>query len=262
MMFGRNKENPAVKAANGTLFDKDGNPKPGILRGIERALDIQRPLILSNLNRLRRRHPEASPAELARFLERDYLRATTAAGAAVGATAAVPAVGTIASLGLSAAATIGFLEATALYAESVAELHGINTEDPERSRAMVMAILMGEEGTALIRSILGASAGQGAPQYWGQMVSKSAPNSLVKSLTKSIQRRFLKKFLARQGGFMLGRALPFGAGAIVGGTGNHLMGKAVIRTTHEAFGPLPHTIPGELSDELQLPKPGNGEKRA
>ncbi|WP_298251902.1 hypothetical protein [uncultured Arthrobacter sp.] len=251
-MFGRNKENPAVKAANGALFDKDGHPKPAILRGIERALNVQRPLIISNLARLRRRHPDASPADLARRLERDYLRATTAAGAAVGATAAVPAVGTVASLGLSAAATVGFLEATALYAESIAELHGIHTDDPERSRAMVMAILMGEEGTALIRSILGASAGQGAPQYWGQMVNKAAPASLVKTLTGTIQRRFLKKFLARQGGFMLGRALPFGAGAVIGGAGNHLMGKAVISTTREAFGPLPRTVPGELAEALEL----------
>lgn len=259
-MFGRTKEHPAAKAASGSLFDKDGNPKPAILRGIERALDVQRPLVLSNLNRLRRRHPDASPAELARLLERDYLRATTAAGAAVGATAAVPAVGTIASLGLSAAATIGFLEATALYADSIAELHGVNTEDPERSRAMVMAILMGEEGMALVRSILGASAGQGAPQYWGQLVNKSAPSSMVKTVTASIQRRFLKKFLAKQGGFMLGRALPFGAGAVIGGTGNHLMGKSVIRTTREAFGPLPQTIPGELADVLQLPEPGTRQK--
>ncbi|WP_420792114.1 hypothetical protein [Arthrobacter agilis] len=251
-MFGRTKENPAVKAANGSLFDKDGNPKPAILRGIERALDVQRPLILSNLRRLRKRHPEASPAELARLLERDYLRATTVAGAAVGATAVVPTVGTLASLGLSAAATVGFLEATALYAESIAELHGVNTDDPERSRAMVMAILMGEEGSALIRSILGASAGQGAPQYWGQLVNKAAPTSMVRTITGSIQRRFLKKFLARQGGFMLGRALPFGAGAVIGGTGNHLMGKAVIRTTREAFGPLPQTIPGELAGALAL----------
>lgn len=249
-MIGRKKENPAVKAANASLFDREGNPKPAILRGIERALDVQHPLILSNLNRLRRRHPEASPAELARLLERDYLRATTAAGAAVGATAAVPAVGTVASLGLSAVATIGFLEATALYTESIAELHGIHTDDPERSRAMVMAILMGEEGSALVRSILGASSGQGAPQYWGQLVNKSAPTSLVKTFTGSIQRRFLRKFLTRQSGFMLGRALPFGVGAVVGGTGNHLMGKSVIRTAREAFGPLPQTLPGELANEL------------
>ena len=120
----------------------------------------------------------------------------------------------------------------------------------------------GEEGTALIRSILGASAGQGAPQYWGQLVNKSAPPSLVKTLTGTIQRRFLKKFLAKQGGFMLGRAMPFGVGAVIGGTGNHLMGKAVIQTTRQAFGPLPQTIPGELADVLQLPDPGSKQKRA
>ncbi|WP_235436776.1 hypothetical protein [Arthrobacter sp. RIT-PI-e] len=242
-----------MKAANDTIFNRDGQPKPAILRAIERALDVQHPLIVSNLDRLRRRHPEASPAELARLLERDYLRATTAAGAAVGATAAVPAVGTIASLGLSAVATVGFLEATALYTESIAELHGIHTDDPERSRAMVMAILMGEEGSALVRSVLGASAGQGATQHWGQLVNKSAPTSLIRTFTGSIQRRFLRKFLARQGGFMRGRPLPFGVGAVVGGTGNHLMGKSVVRTTREAFGPLPRTLPGELANELQQP---------
>ncbi len=257
----RKKENPAVKAANASLFDQDGNPKTSIVRGIERALDVQQPLILANLNRLRRRNPGASPAQLARLLERDYLRATTMTGAAVGATAAVPAVGTLAALGLSAAATAGFLEATALYTESIAQLHGAYTDDPERSRAVVMAILMGEEGTALMQSILGASAGKGAPQYWGQLVNKSAPSSLVKTVTGSIQRRFLRKFLTRQSGFMLGRALPFGVGAVVGGTGNHLLGKGVIRTTREAFGPLPQVLPGEVVDALELPEAGSGQGR-
>ncbi|MFC3300959.1 Uncharacterised protein [Arthrobacter agilis] len=83
-------------------------------------------------------------------------------------------------------------------------------------------------------------------------MNKAAPTSMVRTITGSIQRRFLRKFLARQGGFMLGRALPFGAGAVIGGTGNHLMGKAVIKTTREAFGPLPQTIPGELAGALAL----------
>ena len=62
-------------------------------------------------------------------------------GALVGATAVVPGVGTIASLGLSAAATVAFLEATALYATSLAELHGIRMTDPEKASTMVMAVM-------------------------------------------------------------------------------------------------------------------------
>ncbi len=256
------RSNPAVKAASSALFDKDGNPKPGIYRGIERAIDVQRPLVLANLRRVRRRYPAAPPAELAELLERDYLRAITVAGAAVGATAAVPAVGTIASLGLSAAATVGFLEATALYAQSIAELHGIHTDDPERSRTMVMAILMGEEGMALIQSGLGGSSVSSGQQPWGNAVGSAAPASLVRALSASIRRRFIRRMLARQGGALLGRALPFGVGAAIGGAGNHAMGKAVINATRTAFGPPPLVVPGDLANTLdaapEKPSTGSG----
>ncbi len=62
----------------------------------------------------------------------------------------VPGIGTAASLGLSALATVGFLETTALYASSLAELHGIRLTDPVRAQTMVMAIMLGEEGTSML----------------------------------------------------------------------------------------------------------------
>jgi hypothetical protein len=45
---------------------------------------------------------------------------------------------------------------------------------------------------------------------------------------------------------LFGRALPFGIGAVVGGAGNLVMGRAVVANAKEAFGPMPDTIPGEL----------------
>ena len=54
---------------------------------------------------------------------------------------------------------------------------------------------------------------------------------------------FLRNLLKRQGTALLGRALPFGVGAVVGGVGNRLMGRAVIANAKEAFGPMPDTIP-------------------
>lgn len=248
----RSRFNPAGRLASGAVFDEQGRPKAGVQRAVERAIDVQRPLVLANLRRLQKRNPGASAAELSAKLERDYLTAVTASGAAVGATAAVPAIGTIASLGLSAAATVGFLEATALYAQSIAELHGVQTDNPERARTMVMAILMGEEGSALIQSMLGASAGQGVSQHWGNVVGSAAPTSLVRSIGVTMRRRFLRRMLARQGGAILGRALPFGIGAAIGGAGNHMMGQTVIKATREAFGPPPQTIPGELLRDLRL----------
>ncbi|GAA1336561.1 hypothetical protein [Arthrobacter roseus] len=245
------KPTAAEKAARSAIFDNEGKPKPGVQRVLERAVDVQRPAVLSNIRRLRKKHPDASAAELSKKLERSYLAAVTTSGAAVGATAAVPAVGTVAALGLSGVAVVGFLEATALYAQSIAELHGVQTADPERAKTLVMAVLLGEEGSALMQTLSGSSGH--ATQHWGNVLGSSMPSGMMGGIGRQIRSRFLKKFLAKQGTAMLGRVIPFGIGAAVGGAGNHLMGKAVIRSTREAFGPAPETIPGELLHDLNAP---------
>ncbi|KQQ84724.1 MULTISPECIES: hypothetical protein [Micrococcaceae] len=247
------RSNPAVRIAQETahnaVFDKDGKPKPGVHNMLLKAVEIQRPLVLAYIRRLQKKHPRATAAQLAGFLERDYLRAVTGGGAIVGATAVVPGVGTVASLGLSAAATVGFLEATALYATSLAELHGIRLTNPEKASTMVMAIMLGEEGTALLGTLSGQMAGNGAgaTKQWGSVLSKSMPMPGFSTIRNRIQRAFLKNLLKRQGTALLGRALPFGIGAVVGGAGNLVMGRAVVANAKEAFGPMPDSLPGELT---------------
>nr|WP_231710208.1 hypothetical protein [Arthrobacter zhangbolii] len=237
--------------AGRAAFGPDGQPKPHVVRGIERAIEVQRPLVLANIRRLQRRHPSADAAELISILDRHYLNTVMGGGAAVGATAVIPAVGTAAALGLSAAATVGFLEATALYAQSVAELHGVRLADPERSRTMVMAIMLGEEGTSMMQSL----AGRGSASTWGSTIG-NMPSGVLGSVGAGIRKQFLKRVMARQGTALLGRALPLGVGAVVGGVGNRAMGKGVIRATRAAFGEPPATIPGQLAGELdRLDKP-------
>jgi hypothetical protein len=246
------RSNPAVRIAQETahnaVFDAEGKPKPGVHNMLLRAVEIQRPLVLAYIRRLQRRRPRASAAQLAVRMERDYLAAVTGGGAIVGATAVVPGVGTVASLGLSAAATVGFLEATALYATSLAELHGIRLTNPEKASTMVMAIMLGEEGTALLGTLSGQAMGKGASptKAWGNVLSKSVPRSGFGAVRSRIQKAFLRSLVRRQGTALLGRALPFGIGAVVGGAGNLIMGRAVVANAKEAFGPMPDTIPGEL----------------
>lgn len=253
------RSNPAFRiaqeAAHNAVFDADGKPKPGVHNVLLRAVEIQRPLVLGYIARLQRKHPRATAAQLAGFLERDYLRAVAGGGAVVGATAVVPGVGTVASLGLSAAATVGFLEATALYATALAELHGIRMTNPEKASTMVMAIMLGEEGTTLLGTLSGHAAanGVGATAAWGDVLSKAMPGSGWGVVRKRIQKAFLKNLLKRQGTALFGRALPFGIGAIVGGAGNLMMGRAVVANAKEAFGPMPDTIPGELTAVAAAP---------
>jgi hypothetical protein len=70
-----------------------------------------------------------------------------------------------------------------------------------------------------------------------------------------MQTMFLRTLLKKQGTALLGRALPFGIGAVVGGVGNRIMGRAVVANAKEAFGPMPLIIPGELGAMAEAESP-------
>ena len=85
-------------------------------RGFDMLLSVQRPAVLAHIRSIRKSKPNATPAQLIAILEKRYLAAVTTGGAAVGVAAALPAIGTVASLALSTAETAGFLEVSALFA--------------------------------------------------------------------------------------------------------------------------------------------------
>lgn len=229
---------------------------PLAVRGLDRALAVQRPLVIAHLRSIRLREPDASPDRVIRVLERRYLAAVTAGGAAVGATAVVPGIGTGVTLALSGLETVGFLESTALFAQSVAEVHGIAVEDPDRARALVMTLMLGAEGVDLIAQLgrqLGGGEGSRAT-YWGEIVTRSLPRASVGPVVDQLKSRFVRHFAARGGATFLGKAAPFGIGAAIGGAGNHLLGRRVLTTAHRAFGAPPATLPSEL-------EPADGAQR-
>lgn len=221
---------------------------PFVVRGLDRVLAIQRPLVLAHIRSIRLRHPGARPDEIVRMLERRYLAAVTTGGAAVGATAVIPGIGTGVTLALSGVETVGFVESTALFAQSVAEVHGIPVENPDRARALVMTLMLGKEGVDLVAQLAGQAAGHGATRsaYWGELVTKSLPRAAVGPLVDRLKTVFVRQFATRGGASFLGKALPFGVGAAVGGAGNNILGRRVLTTSRRAFGAAPATLPAEL----------------
>jgi hypothetical protein len=231
-------------------------------QNFDRVLSVQRPVVLAHLRAIRRQHPDASPQEVARVLERRYLAAVTTAGAGAGAAAALPTVGTAVSLVISGVETVGFLEASALFAQSMAELHGLAVEDPERSSTLVMALMLGPAGANLVKQFAGEASGAGPTRaaYWGEMVTQRMPKQLLHRLTGHIRRRFLQRFTIRQSSWIVLRAVPFGVGAVLGGSGNHLAGRRVLAATRKAFGPAPAAFPDGVTVEpprgsLTVPDP-------
>ncbi len=85
-----------------------------------------------------------------------------ASGAAVGSAAAFPGIGTLVALSAVAGETVVFLEATAVFVLAVAEVHGIPAEHRERRRALVLAVLVGEDSKHAVADLLGPGRTKGA----------------------------------------------------------------------------------------------------
>lgn len=215
--------------------------------GFDRLLSVQRPVVLAHLRQVRARHPNATTAEVVRILERRYLTAITAGGAGVGAIAAMPAVGTGIALVISGVETVGFLETSALFAQSVAELHGIAVEDPERASALVMALLLGTSGGELVQQLAGqATGGPSRVKFWGELITKRLPKAAISTLTDGVRHAFVKRFAVGQSANIVLRIAPFGVGAVIGAAGNRILAGRVVKAAREAFGTAPEAFPAAV----------------
>lgn len=223
-------------------------PLPGYVEdlldaALDRALRVQRPAIIGYLNRVRDRRRDATPDEVVRLLERRYLTAVTAVGAASGGAAAVPGAGTGASLASAALEITAFVEATALFALAMAEVHGLRIDDPEVRRALVLAVLIGDAG-AEAAEIAAADAGS----RWGQILARRASDDTIKRVNHALARHLLTRFGTKQGALALGRALPLGIGAGIGAAGNAAFGRGAVVAARRIFGPPPDKLPPRVID--------------
>ncbi|ACY21140.1 hypothetical protein Gbro_1885 [Gordonia bronchialis DSM 43247] len=201
---------------------------------LDRAQRLQAPAVQKYVASLREKYPDDSPAQIIRRLEKRYLTAVTGSGGAVGATAAVPGVGTMTAMGAMTGETAFFLEASALLALAIAEVHGIPLHDIERRKALVFAVALGEEGVIALGRVVGTRGG--ALRSLG---GSSVPRSALTKLNKSLVSKLSRKYFFRKAPLMLGKLMPAGIGAVIGGVGGRALGRRVVHNAREAFGPPP-----------------------
>ena len=199
---------------------------------------LQAPTVIKYVDRVRRSHPNDSPAEIIERLEKMFLIAVTGSGSAVGAAAAAPGVGTAAALAAAGAETAFFLEASALLTLAIASVHGISPADDEHRKALVLAVALGESGMDIVER----TAGHGA-KNWGSLLGSRIPG--IKDMNDSLLKRFISRFIAKRAALMAGKIIPAGIGAVIGGVGNRTLGKGVINNARKAFGPAPARWPAE-----------------
>jgi hypothetical protein len=208
---------------------------------LDRALTIQRPVVLAYLDRVRRR-PGLTPGEVVQQLERSYLAAAVAIGGASGAAAAAPGVGTAAAVAAGAAEITAFVSATAMYVLALAELHALPVSDPEVRRALVMSVLVGETGVPALAGAAGSEA------RWAMIIARSTPRDRITGLNAHLSRLLIRRVGPRQGILLFGRALPLGIGAAIGAGGNAALARTAIAVARKAFGPPPASFPPRVID--------------
>lgn len=205
---------------------------------VDKAVTIPSTSIHKHVDKVRARNPDASPAEVIKLLEKEYMRVIQTTGTAVGAAAAIPAVGTAASVALSTSDVATFFASSAAFSLAVADVHGIEVQDVPRRRALLLATVLGDQGAQDVENAIGGSG-----VAWGKVLLTSMPRTTLHKVNKALTHRFIQKQIAKQGSLLLGRILPFGVGAIVGWVGARALGHTVIAQSRVAFGAPPERFP-------------------
>lgn len=240
------------------------NVTPSDLRArIFKAISIQRPVVIDYLKSMRRKHPDATPEELRALLEKRYVAAVTSASTGVGASAALPAVGIPTALALGAGDLLFFYETSALFVLATTELNGIEIHDAERARPLILGMLLGQKSQSQVSQLVLQAAGAGGvdtarkvatgtvgkalPGAWGEVLAQQLPDSALAPLATVLAREALKGS-AKFGAGIVGKALPFGVGAVVGGVGSFTFGRDVVKAARLAFPAAPDEFPAALRD--------------
>ncbi|MFT4200004.1 hypothetical protein [Gordonia sp. (in: high G+C Gram-positive bacteria)] len=209
---------------------------------LRKAQRLQAPAVAKYVNRIRAAHPDESPEQIIARLEKQYLLAVTGSGGAVGATAAVPGVGTVTALGAVAGETVFFLEMSALLALAIAEVYGIDPADQPRRESLVLTVALGEEGV----SALGKLVGGGRNTALKRLAGTAIPGANVSAFNQKMLNKVMRRFTIKRAPMIMGKLLPAGIGAGIGAVGNRALGKKIIDNAHAAFGPPPRRWPSEL----------------
>jgi len=210
---------------------------------IERSYRIQGPAAEAYVARLRDAGGGAGPAEVIAKLERRYVGMVTLGGMTVGAVATVPGIGTLSALSAAAAETVTFLEATAFYVLALAVVYGVTADDRERRRALVLSVLVGDNGKNAVAELIGPGRTKGA---WVAESMSALPLSSMSLLNSRLLKAWVKRFTVRRSALMFGKMLPVGIGVVVGAVGNYLAGRKIARNARAAFGPPPAAWPRSL----------------
>ncbi len=204
---------------------------PGkILRALDTAIESAGKIARHRVESLRLSNPNLSDAQLRNKVDRAFTSAVVSSGAATGALAAAPGVGTGVGIVAAGADASWFLTAASAYVLSTAELRGVQIVDFEHQRALVLLVVTGGGGSTFFSK----AAARTGP-HLGKIVTNAVPLSTIRSINKILGAHFVTKYGAKRGIITIGKVAPFGVGFAIGAGGNLLMARGVVKTAKAMF---------------------------
>lgn len=229
-----------------TQLEKDAGPLGRAFIGaVDKAVQLQTSTIRTYVDWLRRQNPDATPAEIQKLMDKHLKNTVTGTGAGVGAAAAVPGIGLFAGAAAVAGESVLFLDLAAFYAVASAYLRGEDIADPERRRTLVLSLLMGTKGLAIVDAMLGDDAGKIPGK--STLAKFSGPTlANTNSVLERIAMRSMRKTLRRA---WLGKLMPLGIGAIAGTTANRKLADGVIDNVQSGLSAMPAAFASPLPEK-------------
>lgn len=203
---------------------------------LDQVLSAQAPLVERHIERLRRNRPDATPQQIVKRLNSELRATIIGGGAGVGAVAATRKMGLKGTLVISSGEKVAALGAAALYVLSRAELQGVQLDDIERRRTLVMGVLLGNAGLESIHQVAERTG-----QHWAKHLVKNIPLEKIRVVNNVLGPNFVTKYGTKQGIVVLGRVIPRGVGAVIGGAAGVMSSQTIIKAADLAFGAAPES---------------------
>lgn len=192
----------------------------------EKAFIPAKEVAVTQVERIRQRNPQITQEELIKKLERRYISEVTSSGTVTGAAAAVPGVGTLAALGMTMGDAGVFLTSTIVHVYAMLETVTAQLEDIDHERALVLTILAGGPASQTVNKIA-----KRVGVHWSNKLLQKIPGDSLRAINRLLGRNFVTKVGTKQGIIVLGKVIPFGIGAAVGGSLSFAMGHGMIKAT-------------------------------
>lgn len=207
-----------------------------VLGALDRAVGIQSSTIVKYVEGVKKRRPAGTYEERQKDIDTHFVNIVTGTGAAAGGAAAVPGIGFVTGAAAVAGESAVFLEAATWYILASASLRGIDIRDKELRRALVLLVLSGSKGNAIVDTFfteqgqLTEAASVGSLASVATLSRFSAPT--LQGLNARLAKTFAKQVTKRFKWAWVSKLMPLGIGAVVGGIANRKLARVVMDNAH------------------------------